>query len=64
MVPLRRVVAAPDRTRRLGNSVMCSLIISVMNSCLNVSPMSVMHNHFDDVRMFALFLYDLAISHL
>jgi hypothetical protein len=35
-----------------------------MNMCLNVSPMSVLFDHFDDVRMLVLFLYDLAIGHL
>jgi hypothetical protein len=50
--------------RRLPISVMCSLITSPMNMCLNLSPMSALFDHLNDVRMLVLFLYDLAIVHL
>jgi hypothetical protein len=48
----------------MANFVMCSLITSDMNSCLNVLPMSVLLDHFDDVRMLVMFLYDLTTGHL
>jgi hypothetical protein len=44
--------------------VMCSLITLAMNMCLNLSPMSVLFDHFNDVRMLVLFLYNLATGHL